>query len=36
MARTPTVSGADYDKLLSVVESLGYDTSKIETVPQRW
>ena len=36
MARTPTVSDADYDQLLSVVESLGYDTSKLQAVPQRW
>ena len=36
MARTPTISDLDYDKLVSFVESIGYDTSKIERVPQRW
>jgi len=36
MARTPTVSDFDYDQLLSFVESLGYDTSKLQRVPQRW
>jgi apolipoprotein D and lipocalin family protein len=36
MARTPTIADADYDRLVAVVESLGYDTSKLRTVPQRW
>jgi lipocalin len=36
MARTPAISALDYDQLVSVVESLGYDTSKLERVPQRW
>ena len=36
MARTPEISGADYEMLLGIVESLGYDMSKIERVPQRW
>jgi apolipoprotein D and lipocalin family protein len=36
MARTPTISALDYDQLVSLVESLGYDTSKLERVPQRW
>jgi apolipoprotein D and lipocalin family protein len=36
MARTPTISDSDYDRLVSFVESLGYDTSKLERVPQRW
>ena len=36
MARTPTISDIDYDKLVSFVESIGYDTSKLERVPQRW
>jgi len=36
MARTPTISDVDYDQLVSVVESLGYDASKLERVPQRW
>ena len=36
MARTPSISDVDYDRLVAVVESLGYDTSKLQTVPQRW
>jgi apolipoprotein D and lipocalin family protein len=36
MARTPTISGADYQKLLERCESLGYDLTKIERVPQKW
>ena len=36
MARTPTISDTDYDKLVGFVGSIGYDTSKIERVPQRW
>jgi apolipoprotein D and lipocalin family protein len=36
MARTPSISDLDYDRLVSKVESLGYDTSKLARVPQRW
>jgi len=36
MARTPDISDTDYDRLVDLVASLGYDTSKIERVPQRW
>ena len=36
MARTPTISDADYDRLVSFAESIGYDTSLIQRVPQRW
>ena len=36
MARTPTISDRDYDKLYDFVASLGYDTAKLERVPQRW
>ena len=36
MARTPTISDTDYDKLVSFVGSIGYDTSQIERVPQQW
>ena len=36
MARTPTISDQDYDKLVAFVASIGYDTSKLERVPQRW
>ena len=36
MARTPEISELHYDELVSMVESLGYDTSKLERVPHRW
>ena len=36
MARTPMISDTDYDRLVSKVESLGYDSSKLQLVPQRW
>ena len=36
MAREPEISDSDYEMLLGVVESLGYDLSKVERVPQRW
>ena len=36
MARTPTIPEEDYEKLIEFVASIGYDTDKIERVPQRW
>lgn len=36
MARTPSISDALYDELVSVVESLGYSTTELQRVPQRW
>jgi len=36
MARTPTISDLDYDRLVTFVESIGYDTSKLQRVPQSW
>ena len=36
MARTPTLSDSDYARLTSFVASIGYDTSKLRKVPQRW
>ena len=36
MARTPTISAADYDALIEFSESIGYDASKIQRVPQKW
>jgi apolipoprotein D and lipocalin family protein len=36
MARKPEISEDEYEKLLGFVESLGYDVSKVERVPQRW
>lgn len=36
MARTPTISDIEYDKLVAYIESIGYDTSKLQRVPQQW
>lgn len=36
MARTPSISEDDYERLIELAESIGYDVSKIERVPQRW
>ena len=36
MARDPKISETDYEMLLDVVASLGYDVGKVERVPQRW
>ncbi len=36
MARTPEIPAADYDRLLALVASQGYDISKVQRVPQRW
>ena len=36
MARTPEIPADDYQELVEFVDSIGYDTSKIEKVPQRW
>jgi apolipoprotein D and lipocalin family protein len=36
MARTPTIDDADYYRISSMIESLGYDISKLRKVPQKW
>ena len=36
MARKPAIASSEYADLVSVVESLGYDTDKLTKVPQRW
>lgn len=36
MARTPSISDREYNELIEFVASLGYDTAKVERVPQRW
>ena len=36
MARTPDIPDADYDELVAFVESIGYDISKLQRVPQKW
>lgn len=35
MARTPTISQADYDQDVARVAAFGYDTSKLRKVPQK-
>ena len=35
MARSPEVSADDYQRLVGVAESLGYDPAEIQRVPQR-
>lgn len=36
MARSPSVSEADYQHLVEKVRALGYDTAQLRRVPQRW
>jgi len=36
MARTPQISEEAYREIVELVASMGYDTSKLERVPQRW
>jgi len=36
MARKPSLSEAEYDEMLQVAETAGYDLSQIRKVPQRW
>jgi apolipoprotein D and lipocalin family protein len=36
MAREPSISDHDYDELVHLIESVGYDTAKLQRVPQRW
>ncbi len=36
MARTPQIPDEDYQRLLDKVARLGYDTAKVQRVPQQW
>ena len=36
MARTPTISPADYESLVARVQAMGYPLSKLRKVPQAW
>ena len=36
MARTPAITPSAYENLVTVVETLGYDASKLRRVPQHW
>ena len=36
MARTPSISDDDYNKLIGFIGSQGYDVNRIQKVPQQW
>ena len=36
MARTPSISEADYQRLLKLVGEQGYDLNQVQRVPQQW
>jgi apolipoprotein D and lipocalin family protein len=36
MARTPSIPDEDYNALLKLIDSMGYDVSKVQKVPQQW
>lgn len=36
MARTPSITDAQYRKLLQIIKDQGYDVSKVKKVPQHW
>ena len=36
MARTPEIPDSDYQAFLQLLKTQGYDTSRIQKVPQRW
>jgi apolipoprotein D and lipocalin family protein len=36
LARTPEIEPAKYRELVSLVERMGYDVSKLQQVPQKW
>ena len=36
MARTPQISDANYRRMVELIGAQGYDTARIERVPQRW
>jgi apolipoprotein D and lipocalin family protein len=36
MAREPSISEGDYDELVELIESVGYDSAKLQRIPQRW
>ena len=36
MARSPVIPDEDYQRLVQVINDLGYDTNKLRKVPQQW
>jgi len=36
MARTPVIADEDYERLVAFIEEIGYETTLLRKVPQRW
>ena len=36
MARKPEIPEQEYQEILKMLASVGYDTSEVQRVPQRW
>lgn len=36
MGRTPELASADYERFVALLRDFGYDTTKIQKVPQQW
>ncbi len=36
MARTPEIPDEDYERLVSLIDEIGYDVSQLRKVPQQW
>ena len=36
MARTPEISDEAYDRMVDLIDEIGYDTTRLRKVPQRW
>jgi len=36
MARKPVIPAAEYEKILMMLKSVGYDLSEVQKVPQKW
>jgi apolipoprotein D and lipocalin family protein len=36
MARTPTIPDEDFNRIVALLDEQGYDTTKLQRVPQRW
>jgi apolipoprotein D and lipocalin family protein len=36
MARTPSISDAEYAELVALIDEIGYDVTKLRRVPQSW
>lgn len=36
MGRTPDLAAADYERFLTLIGELGYDTTRVERIPHRW